>query len=374
VISRAQRPRFEAFRRALKALSPRPTAPGVNRPQPKLAAPRVCAPQLKSEAPRVNGPQPKPAAPPHVGGPRGSIGRFLISVAAIFLANAATANTAAPDPTPLLTYAASHQFPPVYAPNAQKAMKKRLDQITFELSKDPPPETDCAQTLGAKRFSTLFDDLGGVYSSMGDDAKAAEAYAKAIACNPRAEFLHAQLAAALLDMGRYKEARIETQRQLSLGRANFSVYTLITQLDFIEDRWLEAVVDARLAATEAPDDEQATYWQCFLWLAQKHVGTQEPVLLNRRIPETWPTPILESLQGKITEAELLDAVASERDGHRQREILTEALFYTGQKHLAEGHTDVAVKYFTATSNLNVPYFIEHHLAMAELEKLHHPKP
>jgi lipoprotein NlpI len=279
-----------------------------------------------------------------------------------------------PDPTPLLTYAATHKFPPAYASGAQYALKKHLTQITYQLSKDPPPETNCAQTLGAKRFAALFDDLGSVYSSMGDDAKAAEAYAKAIACNPRAEFLHAQLAAALLDMGRYKDARIETQRQLSLGRANFSVYTLITQLDFIEDQWLDAVTDARLAASEAPDDEQATYWQCFLWIAQKHTGTPEPVLLNRRIPDTWPTPILESLQGKITEAELVDAVTSEGDEHRQREILTEALFYTGQKSLAEGHADVAVKYFTATINLNVSYFIEHHLAMAELEKLRHPMP
>jgi lipoprotein NlpI len=301
-------------------------------------------------------------------------GRLLTSAVAIVLTNAATANAPTSDPTPLLTYAASHHFPPVYAPSAQHAMKKRLSQITFDLSKDPPPETNCAQTLGAKRFATLFDDLGSVYSSLGDDAKAADAYAKAITCNPRAEFLHAQLAAALLDMGKYKEARVETQRQLSLGRANFSVYTLITQLDFIEDQWLDAVTDARLAATEAPDDEQATYWQCFLWLAQKHVGSQAPVLLNRRVPETWPTPILESLQGKITETELVDAVASERDEHRQREILTEALFYTGQKRLAEKHVDVAVNYFTATTNLNVPYFIEHHLAMAELEKLRHPTP
>lgn len=301
-------------------------------------------------------------------------GRLLISTAAIFLTNAATANPAAPDPTPLLTYAASHHFPPVYAPSAQYAMKKRLSQITFDLAKDPPPETNCAQTLGAKRFATLFDDLGSVYSSLGDDAKAADAYAKAIACNPRAEFLHAQLAAALLDMGKYKEARVETRRQLSLGRANFSVYTLVTQLDFIEDQWLDAVTDARLAATEAPDDEQATYWQCFLWLAQRHVGNQAPVLLNRRVPGTWPTPVLESLQGKITETELVDAVTSERDEHRQREILTEALFYTGQRHLAENHVDVAVNYFTATTNLNVPYFIEHHLAMAELEKLRHPTP
>jgi lipoprotein NlpI len=340
VIARAQRSRASVFRRPLKAPSPE-----VRR----LTQPVAADMHLYVSIAR----------------------RLLVSAAAIFLANAAFANAATSDPTPLLTYAASHHFPPAYAPNAQYTMKKRLGQITFDLSKDPPPETNCAQTLGAKRFATLFDDLGSVYSSMGDDARAAEAYTKAIACNPRAEFLHAQLAAALLDMGRYKDARVETQRQLSLGRANFSVYTLITQMDFIESRWLEAVTDARLAATEAPDDEQATYWQCFLWLAQKHVGTQAPVLLNRRIPETWPAPILESLQGKISEAELVDAVTSERDEHRQREILTEALFYTGEKRLAEKRIEEAAKYFTATTGLNVPYFIEHHLAAAELEKLRH---
>jgi lipoprotein NlpI len=250
-------------------------------------------------------------------------------------------------------------------------MKKRLNQITFDLSKDPPPETNCAQTLGAKRFATLFDDLGSVYSSMGEDTKAAEAYQKAIDCNPRAEFLHAQLAAALLDMGRYDDARVETQRQLALGRASFAVYTLLTQLDFIQDRWPDAVTHARLAATEAPDDEQATYWQCFLWIAQKQTGAPEPVLVNRRIPATWPAPILASLQGQTSEAELADAVAAERDGHRQREILTEALFYTGQKHLVENRVDEALKYFDATASLQVPYFIEHHLATAELQKLRH---
>src|SRR6267154_3143984 len=92
---------------------------------------------------------------------------------AALLVFAIAANAATSDPTPLLPSANTHDFPPVYAPSAQNAMKKRLSQITFELSKDPPPETNCAQTLGAKRFATLFDDLGGVYSSMGDDAKAA---------------------------------------------------------------------------------------------------------------------------------------------------------------------------------------------------------
>ena len=120
----------------------------------------------------------------------------------------------------------------------------------------------------------------------------------------------------------------------------------------------------------APNDEQATYWQCFLWLAQLRSGSQEPTLAKRRIAEGWPAPILESLQGKITEDELVDAVREEHDPPRQRDILSEALFYTGQ--LAAWTNNEAVKYFTATVNLKVVYFIEHQLATGELRKLVRP--
>jgi Tetratricopeptide repeat len=298
----------------------------------------------------------------------------LATSAAATAAPAATSTSVAPDLTPLLTYASSHHFPPVFAPEAQIGLQKKVSRITFDLAKDPPPATDCARTLGARRFATLYDELAQAYSNMGKHVEALEAYAKAIECNPRADFLHAELAASLLDLGRYSDARMETQRQLRLGRANFTLYTLITQLDFIEDRWPEAINSARIAATDAPNDEQATYWQCFLWLAQLHAGITEPVLVKRRIAETWPAPILESLQGQITEMELVEAVAEERDPQRQRDILSEALFYTGQQRLAGRHVDEAVKYFTATVDLKVLYFIEHQLATAELSKLRRAGP
>jgi lipoprotein NlpI len=275
------------------------------------------------------------------------------------------------DPTPLLTYASAHHFPPIYDATAQYAFKKRLSQVTFDLSKDPPPESNCAQTLGAKRFAFQLDDLGGLYASVGDDAKAADAYTKAIMCNPRAEFLRAQLASALLGSTHYDEARLEAERQLTVGRANFSLYTLLTQLDFIQERWHDATTHARLAVTEAPDDEQAAYWQCFLWLAQKRAGTADPTVSDRRPPATWPAPILDYLRGKITETDVVEAVAETHDIHRQHEILTEALFYTGEKRLAENQTAAGTKYLTATADLQVPYFIEHHLALAELAKLRH---
>ena len=295
-----------------------------------------------------------------------------LPIACLTLATAAIANeppASAADPTPLLTYASTHHYPPVLQPTTAATLQKQIDRINFDLAKDPPPVTGCAQTLGAKRFATLYDDLAQAYSNMAEHVEAVDTYAKAIDCNPRADFLHAELAASLLDLGHYADARAETQRQLHLGRANFTLYTLLTQLDFIDEHWQDAIANARIAATMAPNDEQATYWQCFLWLAQLQAGAKDPTLAKRRIAEGWPAPILESLQGKITEHELAEAVGEERDQPRQRDILSEALFYTGQQRLATNRKDEAVKYFTATVNLKVLYFVEHQLATAQLRKL-----
>ncbi len=203
---------------------------------------------------------------------------------------------------------------------------------------------------------------------MGEHIKAVDAYAKAIDCNPRQTSCTPSWRPVCSTWPLCRCAP-RNPATVAPGRANFTLYTLITQLDFIEDRWPDAIDNARIAATEAPTDEQAAYWQCFLWLAQLHAGTPEPRLVKRRTTEAWPTPILESLQGRITEDELVEAVEEEHDENRQRDILSEALFYTGQRRLANNQVDAAVKYFTATVDLKVLYFIEHQLARAELEKL-----
>ena len=191
---------------------------------------------------------------------------------------------------------------------------------------------------------------------MAEHVKAVEAYAKAIDCNPRADFLHAELAASLLDLGRYTDARIETQRQLHLGRANFTLYTLLTQLDFIDEHWPDAIANARIAATMAPNDEQATYWQCFLWLAQLHAGTRSPPWQSAASPKAGPRRSWNRSRERSPKTSWSRRCGEERDQPRQRDILSEALFYTGQQRLAAKHVDEAVKYFTATVNLKVALF------------------
>jgi lipoprotein NlpI len=250
-------------------------------------------------------------------------------------------------------------------------MRHRLTEAIAAVSIEQPPDSNCAGTLGAKRFSVLLDSLGEAYASLGDDRNAVDAFSRAISCSPRAAFLHAELAASLLNLGRYEEARTEMQRQLATNRPDFALHNLLVQLDFVADRWADAVVHARLAVVEAPDDEQAIYWQCYLWLAQEHQGIQTPELAPRHASENWPRPVLELLERRIAESDLVADIRSETDAHRRREILTEALFYTGERRLAAHDREGAERYFTATVNLQVPYFIEHHLAVAELEKLHH---
>jgi lipoprotein NlpI len=85
--------------------------------------------------------------------------------------------------------------------------------------------------------------------------------------------------------------------------------------------------------------------------------------------EEWPAPVLGVLKGTTTEAEVLEKVREQKNEQRRRELLVEALYYIGQLRLANGETETARRYFAATVNLKVLYFIEHHLALAEIVKM-----
>jgi tetratricopeptide (TPR) repeat protein len=286
-----------------------------------------------------------------------------IGVLSALLAFAA-ASLAAAEP-PLLQYASSQSF----QSNADSALlQRRLSQIRVGLSKDPPPESDCARTLGARRFSAMYDELGSALSQLGQYREARDAYNHAIECNPRAAYLHAELATELLNLGLYSEAAQEVTRQLSRSANDFPLTALRAQLDFIQEQWPAALTDLRRAVELAPDDIQATYWQCFLWLAQRREGIERPSLADRKAPDDWPRPVLRLLQGAISESELVDAIRSEQNLRRRREILSEALFYEGESVLAAHQPTLARKYFAATVRLGVLYFIEHHVAAAELAK------
>jgi tetratricopeptide (TPR) repeat protein len=273
---------------------------------------------------------------------------------------------AAASSTPLLDYARGLQFD--VPPHADR-YQRQLVRSTHELERQPAPDKDCARTLGARRFAAQLEELGGTRDALGDSAGALEAFRSALACTPRAIELHASLAEELLHERRYAEARAAVRRGQEVTHDDFRLGTVQARLDFIEEHWSDAVSSLRWVAGAARDNQQALYWECFLWLAQRRSGVPHPVLVDRTLGQGWPKPVLDTLQNALTEGQLLDVVQSEGDAERRREILTEALYYIGENRFANGDRDSARRYFAATVNLKVLYFIEHHMALAELAKL-----
>jgi tetratricopeptide (TPR) repeat protein len=273
---------------------------------------------------------------------------------------------AAASGTPLLDYASALRFD---VPPRADAYQRQLTRVAHEIERYPPPPNDCARTLGARRFAAQLEELGSTRDALGDSGGALEAFRKALDCMPRSAELHASLAEELLHERRYVDARAAVRRGQEVAHDDFRLGTVQARLDFLEERWSDAVGSLRWTTTATRDNEQALYWECLLWLAQRREGVAHPQLVERSLARTWPKPVLETLEDTLTESQLLAAVQSESDAGRRREILTEALYYIGENRFANGDRDGARRYFAATVNLKVLYFIEHHMALAELAKM-----
>ena len=281
---------------------------------------------------------------------------------------AAAAQSEKASPTPLLDYASEQPLPK--QPFGDLSDKRRAS-LEHELARHPPPaREECGQTLGRSRFAELYVNLASARASLGDYQGAVVAYEDALACEPRAASLQESLAAELFHSGRLVEARAAAERGRAIDAEVAALDSMLAQLDLIEERWADAVARLRTLAVTETDPERTQYWLCFLWLAQRRAGVAKPDLPTSRIADgTWPAPILDALRGRESESDVVDEIRDEDDDTRRREELVEALYYIGQSRLAAGETQIARRYFAATVNLKVLYFIEHHMALAELKKM-----
>jgi lipoprotein NlpI len=271
-----------------------------------------------------------------------------------------------PPTTPLLDYASGLRFE---TPPNEELYRRHALAVSSQLARDPPPTSDCSRTLGAARFAGLFDDLAAARSALGDERGAIEAYEGALGCNPRALHLHAGLAEELLHEGRPADARAAAERGLAIDPADYHAASVLARIDFIEERWPQAIERMRSIVAATEDPERATYWECFLWLAQLRSGVARPELVERSLTDEWPGPILATLRGETSEQQLLAAIEGQASERRRREMLVEALYYIGERRLTAGQAAVARGYFAAAVNLKVLYFIEHHMARAELARM-----
>ena len=187
--------------------------------------------------------------------------------------------------------------------------------------------------------------------------------------------LHAALGGVLFDARDYAGARAATEAALALDARSISTIRIAANLDFIDERWADAISRFRYVAASDPDRVRAGYGQLMYWLAQSRAGIAHPLWVTRTPGEGWPQPLLLYLRGQYTEEELVVPINEGDDDDNNQpntstdERLAEALYYLGQAHWARGDSKTALDYFTALVNLRVTYFLEHGLAIAEVAKL-----
>jgi lipoprotein NlpI len=238
-----------------------------------------------------------------------------------------------------------------------------------------PPDADCARSLGATRFADLHMELGAARVGLGDFSGAAQAYRSAHACRPRDPQILAALAGVLFDARDYTGAREAIDASLAIAPRSVNANRLAGNIDFVAERWTDAMARFRYVASSDPDREQAGYGQLMYWLAQLRGGIAKPEYIERMPGEGWPQPLLLYMRGEYTERELVVPIRQGDDRTNSQpntstdERLCEALFYIGESYLARGKTDVARDYFAALVNIKVIYFLEHGLALAEIAKL-----
>ena len=238
-----------------------------------------------------------------------------------------------------------------------------------------PQDAECAHSLGAARFADLHMDVGAAHVGLGDFSGAATAYRRAHSCRPRDSQILAALAGVLFDARDYSGARASINAALAIEPRSVNSNRLAGNIDFVGERWADAVARFRYVAASDPDRVQASYGQLMLWLAQMRAGVAKPEYVPRTPAEGWPQPLLQYMRGEYTEEELVIPIKEGDDGDNSQpntstdERLCEALFYVGEAYWARGQPEVARDYFAALVNIKVIYFLEHGLALAEIAKL-----
>ncbi|MEJ0084852.1 MAG: tetratricopeptide repeat protein [Pseudomonadota bacterium] len=238
-----------------------------------------------------------------------------------------------------------------------------------------PPDEQCAGSLGATAFADLHGEVAAARSGEGDFAGAAAAYRSAHACRPRDANILAALAGVLFDARDYAGAREAINASLVIDARVISTNRIAGNIDFVAERWADAIGRFHYVASGDIDRTMAGYGQLMYWLAQARAGMAKPQFVTRTPGTGWPQPLLLYMSGEFTEAELLvpiedgDRAGNEQPNTSTDERLCEALFYVGEAYWARGEPTVARDYFAALVNLKVLYFLEHGLALAEIAKL-----
>lgn len=235
-----------------------------------------------------------------------------------------------------------------------------------------PAGPECAQHMAARRFARLHADLALAYQMSGEFELAAEFFRNALACRPRDPSLFAHQASMAMFQRDFAEVRRLVEQGLDIDPQHVELNWLAGDLDFLEGRWADAVARYRFVVLAAGSRDEAGRAQLMYWTTQRRAGIATPELVNRRLDDEWPRPLLLFLGGEYSETDLVEAMESAArswSGNVPSSWIALALFHAGELQLANGDAAAARRYLAAIAYLEHSRNVHLPLALQEIAKL-----
>lgn len=231
-------------------------------------------------------------------------------------------------------------------------------------------DLDRALSLDPGMFAARYQH-GNCRQALGQYEQAAQDYSKAIAIPGKIEgrFLaYFGRADAMRRMGRLEQAHTDYTSAAGL-RADTTALRSRGWVSFYLGRWQAAFDDLSryVHSTEAKEPD-AAYAVVLATLALERAGKKQEAAdyLGEWAPrldaKAWPAPVIQFLQGAVSQASLLKAAR----GAGQR---TEALAYVGERLLAAGERDAGVAALRDVLGKGEAGYFEYDLAYHELHRM-----
>lgn len=214
--------------------------------------------------------------------------------------------------------------------------------------KDPACDDDRIETLR---------ELAVAYSRLGLHRIALAVYRSVLEQRPGEAIAYADVAAEQLFLGRDEDAARGYARALELSDGNdVTILEFAASFSLLTDDLPRARERFEACARLGQPARAVQY--CAVGLAVvKTRGGHDSLLLAVTPAAGWPGPLLAHLRGQLDEAALAHLITLGADD-TQRERLSEALYYAGERHLARGDRALALRYFRANQALRVEAFFE----------------
>ena len=219
---------------------------------------------------------------------------------------------------------------------------------------------DRAVALSPRDFAVRFN-RGLTLSELGRMSAAIAELDTAIILRPAFAPAWTERGAARALVGRLTEARSDWRRATELD-STYIWTRYYRALASIEEGQYRAAAGDLDAVVQRESLLAAHLWR---WVAYRRDGRPAPALPSAT---DWPGPIASFLRGEISEAGLLAAVGEARLAIDDRRLAS-ALFFIGQRHLADGKAADARTFLDRAVELNVPRHAEVIIAESMLRRL-----